>query len=346
MTSTEHDKSTHIDAHFNTEFVVMKAEKRYAERMSHKPRSFLSVSDLSGPELMEIISEAMDMKKTPQEFSTALKDKSIALLFQKTSTRTRCSFENAAWELGARASYIDWKTSNFVLADLADEIIVMSRFYDMIMARVNDYATLDEMAKHSEVPIINGLCNRMHPCQAIGDYMTLMEYFGMNLKGLKLTYIGDGNNVCRSLVHGATILGVNIKLCSPPEYKLDQETVDASHGQAVFVDDPVEAVSGADVVYTDTWVSMGDEKTAKERLKAFSVYQVNDDLMRHAAGHALFMHCLPAHPGYEVSPEVLRGPRSVVFDEAENRKHAQKSLLAFLNRANAQKSSNIRMVLG
>lgn len=129
-----------------------------------------------------------------------------------------------------------------MLADLADEVIVLSRYYDMIMARVNDHETLDTMSKHSEVPVINGLCDRMYPCQALGDYMTLMEYFGTNLHGLNMTYVGDGNNVCRSLVHGATTLGVNIKLCSPAKYKLDQETVDAIHGCATFVDDPVEAV--------------------------------------------------------------------------------------------------------
>ncbi|MDD3287374.1 MAG: ornithine carbamoyltransferase, partial [Alphaproteobacteria bacterium] len=212
-------------------------------------------------------------------------------------------------------------------ADLRDEAIVLSRFYDVIVVRALKNETPRIMAENSEAPIINGMCDRMHPCQGLADFMTISEFFGDNLAGLNLTYIGDGNNVCRSLIHGAANMDAKITICSPPNYTLDKETLLSGDGIVKCVDSPADAVRDADVIYTDTWISMGDESQTEERLAAFQNYQINADLMALAPKHALFMHCLPAHPNQEVTPDILRGPRSIVFDQAENRKHAQKALL-------------------
>ncbi|MDD3370958.1 MAG: ornithine carbamoyltransferase, partial [Alphaproteobacteria bacterium] len=189
----------------------------------------------------------------------------------------------------------------------------------------------------SEAPIVNGLSDRMHPCQALADYATMAEYFGGDLRGLRLAYIGDGNNVARSLVHGAAALGVHLTLCGPEGYKLDADTINAAKSCVSYVNHPVDAVCDADVVYTDTWISMGDEAETQKRLKDFSFYQVNADLMANAPSHALVMHCLPAHPGQEITAELLRSPRSIVFDQAENRTHAQKALLHWLDEQNTAK---------
>jgi len=326
---------------------LLLANQQFKTRVSRKPRSFVSLMDLNKEEMKNIIQRGVDMKESPKDFSSVLKGLSIALLFQKTSTRTRCSFENAAIELGAFPAYIDWRTSNFVLADLRDEIIVLSRFYDVIMARVLKNETLQIMAENSESPIINGMCDRMHPCQALGDFMTISEFFGDDLNGLHITYIGDGNNVCRSLVHGAINMGAKITLCSPQGYMLDQETISLGKGLVSCVDSPAEAVRNADIIYTDTWISMGDEGQTEKRLAAFQHYQVNAALLALAPKHALFMHCLPAHPNQEVTPDVLRGARSIVFDQAENRTNAQTPLLekfVLTNTLYQRKSAPLNMV--
>ncbi|HEX4208449.1 MAG TPA: ornithine carbamoyltransferase [Ktedonobacteraceae bacterium] len=306
------------------------AEQRFRARMKRKPRSFLSLEDLKSSEMKNIIHRGIEMKNKPGIFSTALHDMSIALLFQKTSTRTRCSFENAAVELGAFPSYIDWKTSNFVLADLCDEVKVLSRYYDLIVARVLKHETLAIMAQEGEVPVVNGMCDREHPCQALSDFMTITEYFGDDLDGLRIAYLGDGNNVCRSLVHGAIHMGVQVNLCSPEHYALDDETVAAGKGLITRVTDPIAAVSDADIIYTDTWVSIGDEAEMQERISAFKPYQINAPLIASAPSQVLFMHCLPAHPDQEVTSDILRSSRSLVFDQAENRGHTQKALLEWL----------------
>jgi ornithine carbamoyltransferase len=306
------------------------ARQRFDARRSQTPRSFLSLADLDPMEMGEIIMRGIEMKNSQNVVCKVLHGLSIALLFQKTSTRTRCSFENAAVELSAFPSYIAWETSNFVLADLSDEIKVLSRYYGLIVARVNKHDTLATMARESEVPVINGLCDRMHPCQALSDFMTITEYFGNDLRGLRLAYIGDGNNVCRSLVHGAINAKAQVNLCSPKRYALDEETVAAGKGLVTRVAAPAEAVRDVDVIYTDSWVSMGCEAETSERLAVLQAYQVNEELLTSAPSKALFMHCLPAHPGLEVTPGVLRSARSVIFDQAENRKHAQKALMEWI----------------
>lgn len=306
------------------------AQRRYDERMRIKPRSILGVLDFNAGEFKEIVVRSLELKADPGRSRELLKGKQVALLFQKTSTRTRCSFEAAAWELGAACSYIEWSTSNFVRSDLADEIVVLSRFFDLIVARVNEHDSLNVMARHSEVPIINGLSNMAHPCQVVGDFATLSEYFGAELRGLTIAYIGDGNNVCRSLAHACGLFGVRLKICSPPGYGLDRASLERSNGMAVHIDSIREAVELADVIYTDTWVSMGDEAEAESRRTDFAQFRISQRVLDLAPRHALVMHCLPAHPGDEIDADVLRGPRSIVFDQTENRKHGQKALLEYL----------------
>ena len=322
-------------AHTDRAAALALAACRDADRRAWRPRSFVTLDDLDAGALGHVVDQGLAMKRRPADYAEALAGRAVALLFQKTSTRTRCSFEAAAREMGAHADYLDWSRSNFVLAELSDEIAVMSRFYDLVVARVDRHESLRIMAAHSEVPVVNGLCDRHHPCQAVSDVLTLKEYFGVDLRGLRLAWVGDGNNVCRSLVQAATRFGVEVTLSSPAGYELEE--VSAAQGGALVrrVADPRAAVEGADVIYTDTSVSMGQEHDAARRMAAFAGWQVNAALMDAAPGHALFMHCLPAHPGVEVTAEVLRSPRSIVLDQAENRKHAQKALLAWLVRADA-----------
>jgi ornithine carbamoyltransferase len=302
------------------------AGQRFAACALLKPRSFLSIADLDAHEMKHLIHRSLAMKNGTSGPTVDLRGLSLALLFQKTSTRTRCSFENAAFDLGMFSSYIDWRTSNFVLADLCDEIRVLSRYYDFIAARVLESRMLRVMAENSEVPVINGMCDREHPCQALADFTTLAEYFGPHLEGLRMTYVGEGNNVCRSLALGAGKLGIKLTLCCPENYRLDEESAASTFSSV----SPAEAVSDADVIYTDTWISIGRESETERRLTVFAPYQVNEELLTAAPGHTLVMHCLPAHPGQEIAPAILRGPRSIVFDQAENRLHAQKALLEWL----------------
>ena len=311
------------------------ASQRFSERRKRRPRSLLSVAELDAGLLRGLVDLGLETKRRPRDFAQALAGRSLALLFQKTSTRTRCSFEAAAHEMGARASYVEWARSNFVLADLRDEVVVMSRYYDLIVARVDEHRTLQVMAEESEVPIVNGLCELHHPCQAVSDILTLREYFGADLRGLRIAFVGDENNVCRSLLQAAALAGARVALCSPPGYRLAPALEPFALSCVERVDDPFDAVAAANVVYTDTWVSMGREGELQQRLQAFAGLCVDERLMDAAPAEALFMHCLPAHPGQEVSAGVLRSPRSVVFEQAENRKHAQKALLLWLLQAEA-----------
>lgn len=308
------------------------AQTRHARRAACRPASLLSAADLDTDALAAILADGLEIKRCPGDYADALAHVAVALLFQKTSTRTRCSFEAATREMAAHCSYLDWSRSNFMLADVRDEVIVLSRYYDVIVARVDRHRTLQVMAEHAEVPVVNGLSDREHPCQAVADLLTLAEYFGPDLRGLRLAWVGDGNNVCRSLVQAAARLGVECTLCSPEGHWLDAAGLPGGAAMVRHEADPRAAVRGVDVVYTDTWVSMGQEQQMAERQRRFAGLQVDSGLMALAAPGALFMHCLPAHPGHEVSAQVLRSPRSIVFDQAENRKHAQKALLLWLDR--------------
>jgi ornithine carbamoyltransferase len=305
-------------------------ERRHARR--GKPeRSFLAVGDLTPEDANAVIDGGLAVKQDPDRYRPALRDKAVALLFQKTSTRTRCSFEVGVGEMGGQPLYLDWRSSNFTLADLQDEIRVLSRYADLIMARVFAHGDLEVMRQYAEVPIINGLSDLGHPCQALTDYMTMKEYFG-TLEGLRVAYVGDGNNVCNSLIEGALKVGAHITVAHPAGYAPNEAIVREAQavGAITLSDRPADAVRDADVVYTDTWVSMGDEAQKDVRLRAFAGYQVNEALMSQAPDHALVMHCLPAHRGYEITPGVLDSDNSVVFDQAENRKHLQKYLMAWM----------------
>jgi ornithine carbamoyltransferase len=231
--------------------------------------------------------------------------------------------------MGGQPLYLDWRSSNFTLADLQDEIRVLSRYTDLIMARVYLHSDLETMRAYSEVPIINGLSDLSHPCQGLTDYMTMLEYFGI-LKGLRVGYVGDGNNVCHALIDGAIKTGAHIVVAHPPGYGPDDDI--AARGQAAgaltLSSRPEDAARDADVIYTDTWISMGEEAERDVRLRAFADYQVSEALLAQAPSHALIMHCLPAHRGYEITPGALDSANSVVFDQAENRKHLQKFLIA------------------
>jgi len=306
-------------------------DERRGARRGKPERSLLAISDLSPAEFRALIEGGLAVKRDPGTLATALAGRAVGLLFQKTSTRTRCSFEVGVGQMGGQALYLDWRTTNFTLGHLEDEARVLSRYFDLIMARVYKHQDLVTMKAASEVPIINGLCDLHHPCQALADYMTALEFFG-ELEGLRIAYVGDGNNVCHSLIEGAVRAGMEIAVAHPPAYAPREEIVAAARklGRVTLTSDPREAVAGADVVYTDTWVSMGDEAQKQERLAAFAGFQVDEALMEAAPGHALVMHCLPAHRGYEISSEVLDSANSVVFDQAENRLHVQKYLMAWM----------------
>jgi ornithine carbamoyltransferase len=224
------------------------------------------------------------------------------------------------WGRGARS------TSNFTLADLRDEVRVLSRYVDIIMARVNRHDDLLLMKEHSEVPVVNGLSDLQHPCQALADLMTIKEYFTA-LDGLTIAYIGDGNNVCNSLIEAATLAGMRIRVASPVQYRPDPKACAFAGSALTLHTDPYEAVQDADVIYTDTWVSMGSEGEREERVRALSSFQVNRRLVSSAPVHALIMHCLPAHREEEITTEVITSPNCVIFDQAENRRHVQKFLL-------------------
>ncbi|HYR12506.1 MAG TPA: ornithine carbamoyltransferase [Longimicrobium sp.] len=307
------------------------ARRRYAVR--GKPeRSFLNISDLSREDVARIIEGGIDIKNNPAKYNETLKGLSVGLLFQKTSTRTRVSFEIGVGEMGGQPLYVDWRTSNFTLSDLSDEIKVFSRFVDLIMARVYKHDDLVEMRRHSEVPVINGLSDLSHPCQGLTDYMTMQEHFG-RLEGLTLAYVGDGNNVCNSLIEGGAKTGVRVAVAHPEGYAPNQAIVDAARAEGGVVElftRPEDAVAGADVVYTDTWISMGEEDQREHKLKAFGGFCVDEQMLSHAEPHALVMHCLPAHRGYEISDGALDALHSVVYDQAENRKHLQKYLMGWI----------------
>lgn len=305
------------------------ARARFKTRIGRHPRSFTSMAELSTDEAAQIVVDGLRLKANPTAAKERLQGRSIVLLFQKSSTRTRSSFDAAARQMGGSSTYIEWRTSNFTRADLRDEARALSRFYDFIVARVDRHETIQVLREESEVPVINGLCDRLHPCQALTDYLTLTEYFG-DLRGLCLAYVGDNNNVCRSLAHGVPLFGIRMHIATPPEFRCEDELRGIGRGSIEFFATPGEAVAQADVVYTDTWVSMGDEADEQRRLNAFSSYQVNEELLAHAPPHCLVMHCLPALPGREISPTCLRSEKSLVFDQAENRVHTQKALLSWL----------------
>jgi len=294
-------------------------------------KDFLSITDLSKEEIKEVWSMANKLKSNP--YNELLKGKNILLLFEKPSTRTRVSFEVGINQMGGNPIYMDASTSQLSRGEsIEDTGHTLERYVDMIVARVYRHEDLIKLAMNFSKPVINALSDLEHPAQILADYYTINEKFG-KVEGLKLAFIGDGqNNVATSLILGAAILGVKIVIASPPKYQPKQAIIGLAEeirkGTVEVTEDPIKAVSDADVVYTDVFTSMGQEKEKEERIKAFlPKYQVNDELLSKAPKHALFMHCLPAHYGEEVTKEVIYGPKSIVFDQAENRLHVQKGLL-------------------
>ena len=287
--------------------------------------------DLTNDELAGLLDVAVDIKQAPREYARSLAGQSIALLFEKPSLRTRLTFELAIKQLGGDSVASEGPIgSREPLKDVARNL---DRWVQAIVARTFAQDTIEELAKWSSVPVINALSDLYHPCQALADVLTLKERFG-DFSGLKLAFCGDGNNVAHSLMLTAARLGMDFALAAPHGYEPNPEIVAQADGLAAvsgatlqITDDPAAAVEGAHAVYTDVWASMGQEKEAAKRRKAFASYQVNDDLFSLARPEAVFMHCLPAHRGEEVTDSVIEHSRSVVFDQAENRLHAQKALL-------------------
>jgi ornithine carbamoyltransferase len=299
-------------------------------------RDLLSLTDLSRGEIDGLLKKSVELKRKWKKDLPhhPLAGKCLGLIFDKPSTRTRVSFEVAVSQLGGHPLYLDPGTTQMKRGEpIADSARVLSRYLDGIVIRTYAQATVEEWARWSSVPVINGLTDLLHPCQIFCDLLTIIEKRG-SYKGLKLAYIGDGNNMANSWVQAASLLDFSLALACPKEYPPDAKILaeamrDAPGRIEVFLD-PFEAVAGADVVYTDVWASMGQEKEREERKERFKGYQVNSELLQRAKKGALVMHCLPAHAGEEISGEVLEGSQSVVFDQAENRLHGQKAILEFL----------------
>jgi ornithine carbamoyltransferase len=301
-------------------------------------RHFLSLKDWSPEEIRELMSLASRIKADPAAWAGTLAGRSLGMIFQKASTRTRVSFEVGMFQLGGQALFLSSNDIQLHRGEtIADTAQVLSRMVHGIMARVFAHQDILDLARHGSVPVINGLSDLLHPCQALADYFTLFEKRG-EVAGLKLAYVGDGNNVAHELMFGAVKLGMRCVMACPPGYEPNPLMFKSAVREAQKLDsplpevsqDPMEAVAGADVVYTDVWTSMGQEAEAKKRLKAFQGFQVTPEMMAVAGPEALFMHCLPAHRGEEVAADVIDGPQSVVFDEAENRLHTQKAVLVTL----------------
>lgn len=302
----------------------------------------LTLADLSSAEVLHLLVSARELRAEWRGGGNRpiLAGKSLAMVFQKPSLRTRVSFERAMQQLGGSAMYLSPQEIRLGEREsVADVARVLSRYVDGIMARVFGHADIAELAAHSSVPVINGLSDLYHPCQALADYLTVWDRFG-TLKGIRLAYVGDGNNVAHSLLLGGAKLGVDVAVATPAGYEPDAEVVRAAKAAAdqtgatvSLHHDPAEAARGADALYTDVWTSMGQEAEAKERLARFVGYQISTDLLAQAAPHAIVLHCLPAHRGDEIAAEVIDGPQSAVFDQAENRMHAQKAVLALLLRS-------------
>jgi ornithine carbamoyltransferase len=289
-------------------------------------RHFLTGDELSRDELTRLLDRALELKagRANREGAGAVAGRSVALIFEKPSTRTRISFEVGVAELGGVPLVLRGDELQLARGEsVGDTARVLSRYVHAIVVRAGSHDDVVELAGAAEVPVVNGLTPLHHPCQALADLLTLRERFG-GLEGLVLAYVGDGNNVARSLAIAGGVAGVEVRVASPEGYRIEAGLA------ALDTDDPREAVAGADAIYTDVWVSMGDEADAEVRRSALGPYQVNDELMAVAAERAIALHCLPAHPGEEISEGVLYGERSAVWDQAENRLHAQKALLELL----------------
>jgi ornithine carbamoyltransferase len=294
------------------------------------PRHFTSLLDLSSEEFRLLINRAIELKNHRDPDYQPLKGQLLAMIFEKSSTRTRISFETGMAHFGGSASFLSPRDTQLGRGEpLQDSAKVISSMVDCIMLRTDKHETVTTFAQHSSVPVINGLTDQQHPCQLLADMQTYFEYRG-DIKGKTVTWIGDGNNMCHSYIHAAMLLDFNLNIACPPGYCPQQEFVEAAGERVRFFNTALEAAKNADLCVTDVWASMGQEEEQKQREIAFKDYQINAEIMNAAHNDALFMHCLPAHRGEEVTAEVIDGTQSVIFAEAENRLHAQKALLEFL----------------
>lgn len=302
-------------------------------------KHLLTLHDWSTEEILDTLDLADELKYKQKNGIEhhLLKGKTLGMIFTKSSTRTRVSFEVGMYQLGGSALFL---SSNDIQLGRGETIYdtanVLSRFLDGIMIRTYAQSDVEDLARFGQIPIINGLTDLVHPCQILADFQTIREHKG-KLSGLKLAYIGDGNNMAHSLMYGGAKVGMEIAIATPAQYECDPEVVknaladaQATGTKITLTNDPVEAIKDADIVYADTWVSMGQEADKAEKIKVFGPYQINKELFSHAKSDAIFLHCLPAYRGYEVTEDVIDGPNSVIFDEAENRLHAQKAVMVKL----------------
>lgn len=296
------------------------------------PRHFLAIPDFERDELYDLLAIARRMKMGEYR-EQPLRGKTLAMIFEKSSTRTRVSFEVGTYQLGGHALFLSSRDIQLGRGEpIRDMARVLSRYVDGIMIRTFGHDTIEELASFSDVPVINGLTDLLHPCQILADLLTVQEEFGTDVSDVKIAWVGDGNNMAHSWLNAAYRFGFELRLACPDGYQPDRSILERAQQNAkvVLTTDPREAVEGADVVNTDVWASMGQEEEAAQRQRAFEGYHVDDNLMARASDRAIFLHCLPAHRGEEVSDSVIEGPQSRVFDEAENRLHVQKAIMARL----------------
>jgi ornithine carbamoyltransferase len=300
-------------------------------------KDLISIQYLTVEDIYTIFETAREIKKNPQAYAHALDGKIVALIFEKPSLRTRVTFDVGMKSMGGEVIFLDQSSTKLGEREsIRDTAKNLERWLHGIVARTYKNRSVVELAEHANIPVVNGLTDMLHPCQALTDYFTVLEKFGI-LKGLKFSYVGDGNNTCHSLIFGASKLGINLWIANPEGYEPNHRIISEAEkfaretgAEIHIINDPVEAVRDAKVVYTDVWASMGQEAETEDRAAVFADYQVDSELMAYACPDAVFMHCLPAHRGYEVAPSVIDSPQSIVYDEAENRLHVQKAILYLL----------------
>jgi ornithine carbamoyltransferase len=300
--------------------------------MSHQ--NFLTLLDLTPKTLRHLVSRAIELKQLQQAgtLHEPLKHKILAMVFEKSSTRTRMSFEAGMAQLGGHATFLSPRDTQLGRGEpIEDSARVLSRMTDIIMIRTFEHEKIERFTAYSEVPVINALTDRYHPCQLLADMQTYFEHRG-DISGKRVAWIGDGNNMCHSYINAARQYGFTLNIACPEGYDPDDSILQAAAASATIIRNPIDAATNADLVVTDVWASMGQEEEQSRRAQAFANYQVNSEIMQAASHDALFMHCLPAHRGEEVAAGVIDGAQSVVWDEAENRLHAQKALLEYLLR--------------
>jgi ornithine carbamoyltransferase len=298
-------------------------------------KDFIEVHDYTADEVLEIFRLAADMKQNPKKYRTALEGQTLAMIFEKSSTRTRVSFEVGMYQLGGHALFLSARDIQLGRGEpIYDTAKVLSRYVDGIMARTFAHKTVTDLAQYATVPVVNGLTDLTHPCQSMTDYFTAYEKFGGELKGRKLAYVGDGNNMAHSLMYAGPKVGMDVAIATPDGYQCDPGVVaeaqidaEAAGTKIIITNSIEEAVTGADVVETDVWASMGQEEEAEKRRRDFEGWMIDQRFMAMAKSDAIFLHCLPAHRGEEVSADVIDGKQSVIYDEAENRLHVQKAIL-------------------